>query len=228
MYRGSNRAIYTDLPTAPAVPMYAEPGEAAESVLTSTAAEWAVAINNGTGIAIITDQQAGIGLYTLVPNPNASATTPSSSGSSSSSSSSSGSSGSSGSGKTLLIIGDSMAEYPSGTCVGIPRPGSLYDFKSQCPTLTRLINKGVGGGTAKDWAESTKCPPADPGSGDPGKTGAAALQTSRPARTTPPPTPSQLGSPPRVLTMYHWLSVGGNDFMNALCDKSKIDAISID
>lgn len=46
-----------------------------QPTIMSSAAEWAIPINGGTGIAIATDQQVGIGLYTLVPNPNATAAT---------------------------------------------------------------------------------------------------------------------------------------------------------
>jgi len=43
-----------------------DPAGAMESAITSSAGEWAIPINGGTGLAIMTDQQTGIGLQKFV------------------------------------------------------------------------------------------------------------------------------------------------------------------
>ena len=59
-------------------------------------------------------------------------------------------------GKTMLIIGDSQAEFSSGVAyrtMGMEKkiPQSKYDFTSQCPTITRVINRGVSSSEALEW-----------------------------------------------------------------------------
>jgi len=72
------------LPEAPNLPMVTDlydPAGAQESAITSSAGEWAISINGGTGIAIMTDQQTGIGLQKMVslstpPSPSPPPPTP--------------------------------------------------------------------------------------------------------------------------------------------------------
>lgn len=54
------------LPTAPNLPMLADEEGTMESAFTSSAGEWVIPINGGTGLAIMTDQQAGIGIQKFV------------------------------------------------------------------------------------------------------------------------------------------------------------------
>jgi len=62
------------LPTAPRLPMMDFDGTM-ESTITSSAGEWAIPINNGTGVVIVTDQGQGLGLQKFV-GPTSSSATP--------------------------------------------------------------------------------------------------------------------------------------------------------
>jgi len=58
------------LPTAPNLPQVQDPDEGTwESAITSSAGEWAISINGGTGVVIATDQQVGLGLQKFVSSP---------------------------------------------------------------------------------------------------------------------------------------------------------------
>merc|ERR1712196_345461 len=69
--------------------------------------------------------------------------------------------------KTMIIIGDSQAEFSSGVAyrtMGMEKkiPQSKYDFTSQCPTITRVINRGVSSSEALEWNKGVStCPFAD-------------------------------------------------------------------
>lgn len=66
------------LPVAPNLPKMTNPDTGQlETTMMSSAGEWAVAINNGTGIVIMTDQQTGIGLQKFIYNGTAGPSLPS-------------------------------------------------------------------------------------------------------------------------------------------------------